>query len=82
MRLARCYKSQMKVVSDGLMQVMQSTSIESGVLSSCSLELFINAILLNLLAGKTSVALKYFDQAKLPTEDNPSTTQNFRGTKI
>lgn len=78
-RLARCYQSQLKVVTDGLHMVMCSTGLEPRVVSQCSLELFLNAVLLNLVAGKTSVALKCFEQAKLLAEEGRDSALPFRG---
>ena len=81
-RLARCYKSKIKAVCDGLLQlrVSKSSPFDPAVLSTLCLELFVNAILLDLLSGKQSVALRHFDQARMSSEGASAT--NFKGDDL
>lgn len=84
-RLARCFKSKLKAISDGLVELRSSsTSQESPALvSRRCFELFINAILLHLITRRHSNALKHFEQAYKVSEE-ASTVANstsFRGTE-
>lgn len=76
-KLARCYKSKLKALCDGLQQLRRFSHLDPAVLSSLSLELFINAILLDLLIGKPSVALRHFDQARVSLES--TSAASFKG---
>ena len=79
-RLARCYKSKLKAVCDGLFQLRSTSShLDPVSLSALCLELFINAIVLDLLAGRPAMALKHFEQARLSTGGS-AVTSNFKGT--
>ena len=76
-RLARCYKSKLKAVCDGLQQLRRFSHVDPAVLSTLCLELFVNAILLDLLIRKPSVALRHFDQARVSLES--TSAASFKG---
>ena len=76
--LARCYKSKLKAVLDGV-QHLRESGLDPAVLSVHCLELFINAILLDLLVGKPSVALRHFDQARAAVSTEGNASSSFRG---
>lgn len=79
----------MKVICDGLLQLRSFTQsspspsdhsplVDPGTLSGQCLELFLNAIQLDLLTGRPATALKRFEQARV-TPEVQSTPSSFKG---
>ena len=79
-KVARCYKSKLKAVLEGLLALRKadSTSLQPELLSVHCLELFVNAVLLDLQVGKQAIALRRFDQARVSMETN---TSSFKGSR-
>lgn len=69
-------------MSDGLKQLrsLDASHLDPATLSALCLELFVNAILLDLQIGKPSVALRHFDQARTATEGASVVNYSFKGT--